>query len=241
MPFFDNPYFTAGTGVPDWLAVADRRVRVRTKHAAPWAADPDPHVAAVAGGVLQHLRDDARFHRTRAFAETTLELTAALRQVLPGAEVGENGSTKSEIQNPKQIQNPKSRIQNLSLLPPPYFLAHLLVEVLLDAALTAECPGRLAAYERTLGAVDPRVIQDAVNRMVPRPTERLAPMIALFRREGLLWDYLEDDKLLVRLNQVMRRVGFGPLPGALAGVLPEGRRLVGRRRHELLDGIPVRD
>ena len=33
LPFLDDdPYFVAGTGVPDWLSVADRDVRVRLKH-----------------------------------------------------------------------------------------------------------------------------------------------------------------------------------------------------------------
>ena len=39
--FLDDPYFAAGTGVPDWLAVADRNVRVRQKHAEPLTEDPD--------------------------------------------------------------------------------------------------------------------------------------------------------------------------------------------------------
>jgi hypothetical protein len=210
LPFLDQPYFAAGTGVPDWLAVADRRVRVRAKHAAPLAGDPDPRVAAVAGGLLQHLRDDVRFHATRAFAETSLELAAAAGRVLP-PDAGFRTS----------------------------FLGHLLLEVLLDAELAAEHPASLAAYYRVLESLDLRVVQDAVNRMAARPTDRLAPMILLFCRERILSDYLEDDRLFMRLNQVMRRVGFQRLPDEAAGVLPAARQLVRRRRHDLLDGIPV--
>jgi hypothetical protein len=43
----------------------------------------------------------------------------------------------------------------------------------------------------------------------------------------------------MRLNQVMRRVGFPPLPAELAEILPPARRLIARRRRELLDGIPA--
>ena len=53
--FLDDPYFAAGTGVPDWLAVADRKVRVRRKHAKPLAEDSDPVTASVARGVLQRV------------------------------------------------------------------------------------------------------------------------------------------------------------------------------------------
>ena len=72
LPFLDRPYFVAGTAVPDWLAVADRKVRLRSKHVEAFLDDADPYVAEVAAGILQHLRDDARFHATRAFAETSL-------------------------------------------------------------------------------------------------------------------------------------------------------------------------
>ena len=82
LPFLDQPYFVAGTGVPDWLTVADRPVRLRSKHAEAFRDDPDPCVAAVAGGVLQHFRDDARFHATRAFAETSLAMTVMVRDAL---------------------------------------------------------------------------------------------------------------------------------------------------------------
>jgi hypothetical protein len=59
-PFLDQPYFMAGTGMPDWLTVVDRRVRLRAKHAEALRHDARPWVAQVAGGVLQPLRDDAR-------------------------------------------------------------------------------------------------------------------------------------------------------------------------------------
>jgi hypothetical protein len=208
----EDPCFVAGTAVPDWLTVADRQVRIRARHVRPAVDGPDPATAALAGGMLQHLLDDGRFHATRFFAETSLALSAASREVLRG--------------------DPGLR---------PAFLGHLLVEVLLDAALIAEEPGRLDRYHRLLDGVDAAWVQEAVNRLAPRPTVRLAMMICGFRRARILWDYLEDDKLLVRLNQVMRRVGLDPLPERFRDVLPGARDLVARRKGELLEGVPVRD
>jgi len=205
-----DPCFVAGTAVPDWLVVADRQVRVRARHVRPALGDPDPAVAALARGILQHFLDDARFHETRAFAESSLALTAASRDAL-----GEEPGLR------------------------PGFLGHLLVELLLDAALIVESPGRLDRYYGLLDAVDAAWVQAVVNRLAPRPTARLARMICGFRRERILWDYLEDGKLLVRLNQVMRRVGLAPLPERFRDVLPEARRLVAERKAELLEGIPV--
>ena len=210
LPFLDDPYFAAGTAVPDWLPVVDRQVRVRAKTATPFTEDADPVVASVAKGVLQHLRDDRRFHETRAFAETTMELSAMARHWLGG--------------------DPGFRTS---------FLGHLLAEVLLDGVLLAEDPVGAETYYRALAAVDPARVQEIINRMASRPTGRLAPLITMFQRERILWDYLEDDRLMVRLNQVMRRVGFEPLPEEIRGMLPAARHLILRRRYDLLDGIPT--
>jgi hypothetical protein len=209
LPFLDRPYFVAGTAVPDWLAVADRKVRLRSGHVDAFLDDADPCTAEVAAGILQHLRDDAQFHSTRAFAETSLELTVQVRDAL-GGETGLR----------------------------PAFLGHLLVELLLDAALVADDRGRLAEYCRVLDEVDAWRVEAAVNRMAPRPTERLAVFVELFRRERILWDYLEDGKLMVRLNQIMRRVRLEPLPDYFAAILPAARKVVTERKPLLLEGIP---
>jgi hypothetical protein len=210
LPFFDRPYFMAGTAVPDWLMVADRQARLRSRHVKPFQQDTDPCLAAVAGGILQHLRDDAHFHGSRAFAETSLELTVRARDVLQ-AETGLR----------------------------PAFLGHLLVEMLLDDALIREQPQQLTEYYRILGGIDPGRIEAAVNRMLPQPTQRLATFAHLFCREQILWNYREDDKLLWRLNQIMRRVRLAPLPGEFAALLPAARKLVGGRKEALLEGIPT--
>jgi hypothetical protein len=87
--------------------------------------------------------------------------------------------------------------------------------------------------------VDGRRVEEAVNRMANRPTERLAWMIACFCQQRILWDYLEDGKLLGRLNQVMRRVTLPPLPDHFQELFPAARQKVAGRRAELLDGIPT--
>ncbi|MEN6452320.1 MAG: hypothetical protein ABFC96_17655 [Thermoguttaceae bacterium] len=208
LPFLDRPYFVAGVSVPDWLMVADRRVRIRSKHAEAFLNDEDPVVAEVAAGVLQHLRDDARFHETRAFAETVLQLTVRVRDALAG--------------------EPGMR---------PAFLGHLLAELLLDAALMAEDASQLSTYYEVLDQLDARQVEAAVNRIAPRSTGRLAAFIELFRRGRVLWDYREDGTLMTRLNQVLRRVGLEPLPDEFVSLLPAARKLVAERKGELL-GVP---
>lgn len=210
LPFLDQPYLAAGTAVPDWLAVVDRRVRVSQRRAAALCADADPATAAVARGIVQHFCDDARFHGTPAFAELALELAQRSRGVLEDVAGYQ-----------------------------PAFLGHLLVEVLLDAALAAQSVGSLAAYYAALEAVDPQRIERAVGALSQRRPQGLAAFVAAFRAERILCDYLEDGKLMGRLNQVIERVGFARLPEAFSGLLPAARSMVAARRAELLDGIPV--
>ncbi len=205
--FTHDPYFLAGTAVPDWLCVADRLVRVRSKHALEWVGSGDPQTAAVAKGICQHHADDRWFHTTRAFTELSLDFSRRIRQALPHGE-----GLRS------------------------WFLGHILVELLLDAALVEQDPGRLTAYYAALGEIDPPVIERAVDAIAPRQPQSLASFIAIFCRERFLYDYTDDGKLLVRLNQVMRRVQLPALPVTFVEVLPAMRDAVRRRQFELLWG-----
>ena len=212
LPFLDDARLAAATGVPDMLMVVDRRVRLRSKHVLPFVDAPDAATATVARGLLQHFRDDAVFHNTPTFVTLSFELTVMSRDAM-GDPLGLG----------------------------PRFLGHLLVELLLDATLAAENPGRLDTYYRAMESVDGWEIQRAVNQMAPRATERLAAMFLAICRERFLWDYLEDAKLWRRLNQVMRRVGLEALPERFQDILPNARRMVAARRGELLEGIPSDD
>jgi hypothetical protein len=202
-----DPYFLAGTAIPDWLTVADRTVRLRSRSAEPWVRDADPRRAALAAGVLRHFHDDRWFHQTRAFAELSLELSLTMRNMLPG----DDGFR-------------------------PSFLGHVLVEILLDASLIADDPPRLDAYYQALAQVEPQFVSAAVERMAGRGAARLPAFIGVFCAERFLYDYGEDGKLLTRLNHIMRRVRLPPLPDDITAALPAARRQVHARRAALLGG-----
>lgn len=205
--FLDDPYFVAGTALPDWLGVVDRKIRARSGRAQEHAEHADVAIAAVARGVMRHHEDDRWFHGTRAFAELNLTFAVRIRDVLP--------------------QDEGFR---------PSFLGHILVELLLDDCLAAETPGVLDEYYRTVEQVDPAKVGRAVELIAGREAPNLPRMVERFCQERFLYDYADDGKLLTRLNAVLRRVKLPPLPDDFLGVLPEARRDVARRRHELLAG-----
>jgi hypothetical protein len=204
--FIERPYVLAGTALPDWLNVVDRKLRVRSKHAAAHMDHADPAVSDLAAGVMQHHHDDGWFHTTSAFNQLSLDFSRRVREALPA----DDGFR-------------------------PHFLGHILVEILLDAELIGQDPAGLHAYYAALDALDGEQVAAAVATIAPRPAENLATFIGMFSRERFLFDYADDGKLLFRLNQVMRRVGLPVLPPSLTQVLAELRPLVRERADELMN------
>ncbi len=203
--FLDRPYFVAGTALPDWLNVVNRRVRLRRKRVEPFLRSIDPIQQEIAAGVIQHHTDDDWFHRTRAFAELSLQFAVSIRDQLP----------KDDGLRPS-------------------FLGHILVELLLDDCLAQRDPKRLSTYYACLENIEPPHVVDFVRRVTGRDAEELAVFIPRFLQVRFLYDYAEDAKLLYRLNQVMQRVGLAKIPDAMAGLLPRLRAAVQQRATELL-------
>jgi hypothetical protein len=197
MAYVERPYFLIGTALPDMLSVADRRVRMRTRRVEPFLDDGNPLVAELAAGVVQHLDDDRWFHSTPAFLEVNEALGGMFRDALPRDERYRPG-----------------------------FLGHITTELLLDGELIARTGRRIDEYYAAYERVDPAFVESTVNRMARHSTDRLAPLIPLFRREEFLKDYLDDGRLRMRLNQVMRRVKLPPLPEHIEQTLGRARTLV---------------
>src|SRR5215469_1683643 len=147
-PFTDEPYFLAGTAVPDWLNVVARKVKVRSKHARAFVDDADPRMAALARGIEQHHFDDGWFHATSAFAELSWHFTVSIRDHLEA----DDGLR-------------------------PTFLGHILVELLLDACLIAQSPHELEAYYQAMATVDHLWLEVAVGRMATGHPESLGRFV----------------------------------------------------------------
>ncbi len=203
--FLDRPYFVAGTAVPDWLSVADRQVRVRVKLIEPHLLGDGSPQSEVAAGAWQHLHDDGWFHATRAFFEVSTSLAVSFREVL-----GPDDSHRTS------------------------FLGHIVTELLIDAELIEQHPGQIERYYDVLRSIEPIVVQQAVNAMAKQPTESLAPLIPRFLDERFLPDYLSDERLLHRLNQVLRRVKLPAIPAEAEAVLRLARPLIRNRLSDLL-------
>jgi hypothetical protein len=206
--FTADPYYLAGTAAPDWLSVINRKIRLRSRTASQFTADPDPILTSVARGIVQHHSDDAWFHATPAFNELSLTFAVQIREALPDDEGFR-----------------------------PSFLGHILVELLLDRTLIEDDPRRLENYYTALAALDPAITQAAISQLATQPTDKIAPLIPRFLNERFLYDYLDDAKLLTRLNHIMRRVNLPQLPLSLVELFPSLHSRVKQRQAELLSSL----
>lgn len=201
----DDPYAIAGCALPDWMNVVARSVRVRKKLVLPHIESPHPQFRQLACGVVQHHWDDDWFHRTLAFAELTWAFTVVLRDHL----------------------QPEPGLR-------PSFLAHILVEILLDDVVSQRAPETIRAYYETLGQIAPKHVRDFVKTCTGCDVPGLEGFIPRFLELRFLYDYADDAKLLFRLNQIMQRVGLVPLPTSVSQLFPTLRGQVAERSEELL-------
>lgn len=206
--FLDSPLMVAGTAVPDWLSVADRKVRVRSRRIHEHLDSLDSDLRTIAEGMLQHLHDDDLFHRSVRFVMLEAELSSRFRRIMP---------------------------DRFDHRPP--FLGHIVIELLLDDFITQQMPEVLDEYYAVLLQVSSLQIQEAVNAVAARSTENLAGFVQQFQASRFLYDYADNTRLLRRLNQVMKRVTLPSLEADCLPVLQESRQLLLQHGEELLFSV----
>ncbi len=208
--FLDDGYFAAGTCIPDWLGMIDRSVRVRRRSATAFLENeqPDSVANSIAAGIVQHLNDDDLFHGSLAFVETSLQAS----RMIGGFLHNESGHRTG-------------------------FLGHIIVELLLDASIENRTPGTMDRYYRVIEQVSPQQLQLTVNRIAVRSTTKMEWFVEKYLEDRFLLDYLDDGRLLYRLNRVMKRVGLEPLPDGIVSLIPQIRGLVESKAGDLLEPV----
>lgn len=204
--YLDDPYFVAGVCLPDWLGMIDRKVRVRRKDLTNIRMESDPYLQSVVLGILQHLEDDDRFHNSPAFIRVCGEVA---RQLAP---ISENRSNHFGG-----------------------FASHILVELLLDASIEAHQPGTVHRYYQAVAQVCERTLDRCVNCISNKAIDKVPEFLQRYKNECFLFDYLEDTRLLMRLNGVLSRVGFEPILPSAIPQIADSRSIVFANRESLLN------
>jgi hypothetical protein len=186
-----RPFLVAGTSLPDWLRVVDKRARLRPEVLDAVIVDDNACFAALRDGARRHHDDDLRFHADDAFDVIASDVAARLRAL----DAGLRAST----------------------------LGHVLVEMLVDAALMQARPGLIERYYDVLDEVDEARVAAFARRATGRPLEHAEHLIDRFRRTRFLMAYRDDEGLLDCLVGVCRRAGLQPPPPSSRDVISGAR------------------
>jgi hypothetical protein len=133
----------------------------------------------LAQGLALHFATDKRFHTAALFVQAVAEASAALR----GA---------SWTLPPRRV----------------FFLAHVFVEIALDAVLIRTDRGLADHLYAQFDAVDPGAIRAATETLSGRPLPHLTGMLARFTRSRYLYEYQSDEGLAKALHHISRRANL---------------------------------
>ena len=211
--FLDDSLYVAGTAVPDWLRVAVPRIRARSRLVqARIEVDDDKQILQLCHGIMQHHSDDEGFHASIVFQDLCEDLAIRFRKLMP------------------------DRYDHR-----PGLLGHIVTELLLDNELARRDPTLLPRYYETLETVDASWVQDSVSAIICRPADRLAEFIDIFCDIKFLYDYADNDRLMMRLNQVIKRAQLDALDTTVFPVFDYGRQLLENRVDDLLESCGIDD
>lgn len=185
----DDPWALAGTSLPDWLRVVDKRARLRPALLRDLALPGGTPPAALRDGVVRHHDDDARFHTHPTFEALSHDAVHAIRALSP---------------------DPRLRASALG---------HIVVEMLLDACLAEARPGAIERYYDALHDVDDRLLASFARSWTQASLERLPELLDRFRRARFLFAYATDDGVIDALEGVCWRAGLAPPPGGTVEVV----------------------
>ena len=175
--------YVLGTALPDLLPLAESRVRLRPAQIAA-AETRTAFEAALRAGVLMHLATDAAFHKTAAFALAQAEVSTLL------AEVAFDGI----------------RVRR-------FFVAHVLTELVLDAALLRTDPALTDRFYEAFADADFDAAMLWTEKVTARSLPHLPHVLERFAGSQYLRHYAEDDGVATGLSNLCRRAGQDTFEG----------------------------
>jgi len=179
--FLENPEFALGTQIPDLMNVVDRKARPRRKLAEKWLKSSAKDHRQLVLGIVQHHIDDQDFHNNTLFHKLNTQLSEFFREQCP---------------DPKGMRS--------------WFSAHIVIEMLLDTAVSNWKPQLRDRLYDVFRNHKPETVGKVVSQIVGKPLPRFEKMYQMFLTERFLYDYDTDEGILMRLNQVVKRVGLEP-------------------------------
>ncbi len=208
------PAYAVGSALPDLIGLAAPRVRLRKDPLAPnnggtgelgfgpssaILAPPLLGAGGVSAGVRAHLATDAAFHKTAAFAEAQAEV---------GALFGDAGFVGIRVRR--------------------FFVAHVLVELALDAVLLRTDPALVEKFYAAFAQADFDAVTRWAEHETGRPLPRLPDVLARFAASRYLLSYITDAGVATGLSRTCQRARQDGFEGEnFARLIPVVREAVG--------------
>ena len=178
----DHPssFFVAGAATPDLLSIYNSGLRIKAGHVDHLPTEIRSHLEPLfLKGLERHFHADRVFHSSPLFASETVYFSRALENAFPEQDVARK-----------------------------YFVAHIILELLLDKVLIANNPDLLASYYKHFESLQPfaKIRKDS-EEVSKHPLPNYESFLQKFTENKYLYHYTEYDHLIYILRRLLRRVG----------------------------------
>lgn len=179
--FHPESSFAVGAATPDLLSIYNPSLRIKAHHIS--RLDPDELKGAdiaLIDGIQRHFDADAVFHSSDFFKAETAYISKALKERLSHTEV-----------------------------PRKYFIAHILLELILDKALIEDHPGLLEEYYNHYRNTVPFLeIRHTTELVAGKRLPNYEQFLQKFYQNRYLFQYREWDHIAFVLKKILIRVGI---------------------------------
>lgn len=174
-----NSYFTVGAATPDLLSIYNSNVRAKAVHLRKMDEETADKInPAFLDGLKRHFFADGVFHTSPLFQKETRRISELLVEFFPHTTV-----------------------------PRKFFIAHILLELMLDKVLIDLHPGLLDSYYGHFQSLQPfRVIRSSTELAVGANLPNYENYMTNFLRKKFLFHYAEYDHIAFVLRRILRRV-----------------------------------
>ncbi len=175
-----SSFFVVGAATPDLLSIYNEKFRVKRHHLqAIEGQDLEDSAQFLIQGIQRHFEADEAFHTSSFFNEKTDFINRELK---------ERFITASNQRK--------------------FFIAHVLLELVLDKVLIENNPGIIAEYYQHYSKVFPfQEVKQATSKVTSHPLPNYEHFLEKFLHNRYLTHYTEWDHIVFVLGRILRRAG----------------------------------
>ena len=176
-----NPesYFALGAATPDLLSIYNPALRIKHHHLKSQSLFFKPEHGIFYSGLKRHFLADALFHSSEFFSAEMKRISIELSEELPD-----------------------------EAIPRKFFLAHILVELILDRVIMRDHPNIIMDYYHHFDTTPMRQVKETTEFVAGHTLPNYEHFLNKFKENRYLLHYLEWDHIIFVVKLILRRVGI---------------------------------